>query len=127
MNELRNRKQEARMQSLQLDQHLLELDRLKASEESQARLEKRKMEELEGKNNLLLQEFRDKQSFIEKQREQREFNELQKRNFLKEVQKEANYKNVNAFLPLLAKFAIVLEKRGREPVFALPGAQAALL
>jgi len=96
--ELKNRKKEAKAQSLEMDRHLLQIDRMKAEEESQMRFEKRKYEENEGRNNLLLQELRTNRNMMEKQRDQKEFNDLMKRNHHKEMQKDANYKNVKKSL-----------------------------
>lgn len=98
VQELKNRKNEARAQSLELDRYFLQLDKMKADEESQMKMEKKKYEEVEGQNNLLLKELRNNRNIVEKQREQKEFNDLMKRNYHKEIQKEANYKNVTISL-----------------------------
>ena len=101
VQELKNRKNEARAQSLEMDRYLLQLDKLKADEESQMRMEKKKYEEIEGQNNLLLKDLRNNRNMVEKEREQKEFNDLMKRNYHKEIQKEANYKNVTISLFLI--------------------------
>ena len=108
VQDLKNRKNEARAQSLELDRYLLQLDKMKADEESQMRMEKKKYEEIEGQNNLLLKELRNNRNMVEKQREQKEFNDLMKRNYHKEIQKEANYKNV-----IISLFLIIFRSFGK--------------
>lgn len=94
IQELKNRKIEAKAHSLEIDRYLLNLDKSKADEVNKIKFERMKNEENEGRNNLLLQELRNNRNHSEKQRDQYEFNELMKRNQYKEIQKEANYKNV---------------------------------
>lgn len=97
MKALEIRKNEAKARSLEIDRFLLENDREKVQENAALRAQRRKLEENEGLNNLLLQNVRNQRNFNEKLREKREFNELTKRNLYKELQKEANYKNVIDF------------------------------
>ena len=94
VKELQNRKKEAKTHSLEIDRYLLNLDRNKVDEQKNLKFERKKQEETEGKSNLLLQELRNQREFNEKQRDQKEYNDLLKRNVYKEIQKEANYKNV---------------------------------
>lgn len=91
---LQNRKREAKAHSFKIDQLLLENDREKLQKSAVLKAQRKKFEENEGMNNLFLQNFRNQRDFSEKNREKLEFNELAKRNLYKELQKEANYKNV---------------------------------
>lgn len=91
---MQNRKKEAKAHSLEIDRYLINLDKAKADEDYMMKAERKRFEENEGKNNLFLQELRNQRKLSDKQKEQKEFNELAKRNLFKEMQKEANYKNV---------------------------------
>ena len=116
---MQNRKKEARTHSLEVDQYLLNLDKNKVDEHNIIKQERKKIEENEGKNNLMLQEFRNNRNLMEKQKEQKEFNDLNKRNLYKEIQKEANYKNVRKLIKNMNSLFLVLEKHCRKSIQSL--------